>query len=164
VSSTFGPERGPPDSCEKRFRRNSVYTRIPSIKSYVMIKAKKRRAAAERARKTKFQADLAPSEDRTVRLLKEELELTSNTDFLSDAVALFRWAVLERRLGHRIISESASGERKVLVFPRLERVAPDLMLPRVEIKWTERELASLAELAAQEANPPTEALIRAVRG
>ena len=57
-----------------------------------------------------------------------------------------------------------TGERKILVFPRLERVAPDLVLPRVEIKWTERELASLAELAsATEANPPTEALIRALR-
>jgi hypothetical protein len=33
-------------------------------------------------------------------LLKEELQLTSNTDFLSDAVALFHWAVSERRLGH----------------------------------------------------------------
>ncbi len=71
----------------------------------------------------------------------------------------------ERKLGHRIVSESASGERTVLVFPRLERVAPDLVLPRVEIKWTERELESLAELAsANEAKPPTEALIRALRG
>jgi len=120
--------------------------------------------AAARPRKTKFQADLAPAEDRSVRLLKQELQLTSNTDFLSDALALFRWAVSERKLGHRIVSESASGERKILVFPRLERVAPDLALPRVEIKWTERELASLAALAsATEANPPTEALIRALR-
>src|SRR5256885_16348343 len=116
------------------------------------------------ARKSKFQADLAPAEDRMVRLLKQELQLTSNTDFLSDALALFRWAVSERKLGHRIVSESASGERKILVFPRLERVAPDLVLPRVEIKWTERELASLAELAsADRANTPTDALTRAMR-
>jgi hypothetical protein len=78
---------------------------------------------------------------------------------------LFRWAVSERKLGHRIVSESASGERRVLVFPRLERVAPDLALPRVEIKWTERELESLAALSsAPDENPPTEALIRALRG
>ena len=63
-------------------------------------------------RKSKFQADLAPAEDRSVRLLKEELQLSSNTDFLSDAVALFRWAVSERKLGHRIMSESASGQAK----------------------------------------------------
>lgn len=99
-----------------------------------------------------------------MRALKEELQLTSNTDFLSDALALFRWAVSERKLGHRIISESASGERNVLLFPRLERVAPDVSLPRVQIKWTERELESLAELvSAGEANHPTEALIRAMR-
>jgi hypothetical protein len=38
------------------------------------------------------------------------------------------------------MSESASGERKVLLFPRLERVALGLVLPRVDIKWTAREL------------------------
>ena len=80
---------------------------------------------AERAtRKSKFQADLAPAEDRMVRGLKQELQLTSNTDFLSDALALFRWAVWERKRGHRIFSETETGERKELVFPRLERVAP----------------------------------------
>jgi hypothetical protein len=130
-------------------------------------KARKKRVAvspAKQQRKTKFQADLAPAEDRTVRLLKQELQLSSNTDFLSDAVALFRWAVSERKLGHRIVSEGATGERKVLVFPRLERVAPDVVLPRVDIKWTERELESLAELAsAPEAKQPTDALIRALR-
>src|ERR1700693_2080207 len=115
-------------------------------------------------RKTQFQADLAPAEDRSVLLLKEELQLGSNPGCLSDGVALFRWAVSERKLGHRIMSESESGERKVLLFPRLERVAPDLALPRVEIKWTGRELESLAELvSAGEANRPTDALIRAMR-
>ena len=130
------------------------------------LKTKKNRIEApaiNRRRKAKFQADLAPAEDRTVRLLKEELQLTSNSDFLSDALALFRWAVSERKLGHRIMSESASGERKVLLFPRLERVAPDLVLPHLEIKWTGRELESLAELvSAGEANRPTDALIRAL--
>ena len=116
------------------------------------------------SRKTKFQADLAPAEVRSVRLLKEELQIASNTDFLSDALALFRWAVSERKLGRRIVSESANGERNVLLFPRLERVAPDLVLPRVEINWTERELESLAQLvSAGEANRPTDALIRAMR-
>ena len=120
--------------------------------------------AAKQQRKRKFQADLAPAEDRMVHVLKQELQLSSNTDFLSDAVALFQWAVSERKRGHRIISESATGERKVLVFPRLERVAPDLILPRIDIKWTERELESLAELAsAPEVKSPTEALVRALR-
>jgi hypothetical protein len=115
-------------------------------------------------RKTKFQADLAPSEDSMVRVLKAELELTSNSDFLSDAVALFRWAVTERKRGHRIVSESSTGERKVLVFPRLERVAPEVNLPHVEIRWTSRELESLAELASGQPAEPTDALIRAMRG
>jgi len=130
------------------------------------LKTRKKRIeapATNRRRKTKFQADLAPAEDRVVRLLKEELQLTSNSDFLSDALALFRWAVSERKLGRRIVSESLNGQRNVLLFPRLERVAPYLVLPHLEIKWTGRELESLAELvSAGEANRPTDALIRAL--
>jgi hypothetical protein len=113
--------------------------------------------------KTKFQADLAPAEDLMVRRLKAELELSSNSDFLVDAVALFRWAVSERKRGHRILSESATGERKVLLFPRLERVAPELTLPQAEIAWTAAELESLAALATGNTAEPTEALIRAMR-
>jgi hypothetical protein len=130
----------------------------------VKSRGKRIEAPGERLRKTKFQADLAPADDRMVRMLKEELQVNSNTDFLSDAVALFRWVVSERKLGHRIISENPGGERKILVLPRLERVAPEFSLPRVEIQWTARELESLAKLAsAPRANPPTDALIRAMR-
>ena len=126
--------------------------------------ANKPRQVSRVTRKSKFQADLAPAEDRMVRGLKEELQLSSNTDFLSDALALFRWAVWERKRGHRIFSEAETGERKELVFPRLERVAPAFTLPRVEISWTPRELENLAELASREPAPPTDALIRAMRG
>src|ERR1700676_3852772 len=115
-------------------------------------------------RKSKFQADLAPAEDLMVRGLKQELQLSSNTDFLSDALALFRWAVWERKRRHRIFSESEAGQRKELVFPRLERVAPEVALPRVKISWTLRELESLADLASREPANPTETLIRAMRG
>ena len=118
----------------------------------------------QRPRKSKFQADLAPSEDSSLRALKAELQLTSNSEFLVDALTLFRWAVFERKRGHRIVSESASGERKILLFPRLERVAPDVDLPRVDLHWSEREIESLAELALGQPARPTEALIRAMRG
>ena len=126
--------------------------------------ARKQSQSPKTARKSKFQADLAPAEDRMVRGLKQELQLSSNRDFLSDALALFRWAVGERKRGHRIFSESETGERKKLVFPRLERVAPEIALPRVEISWTSRELASLADLASREPAHPTEPLIRSMRG
>ena len=126
--------------------------------------ARKQPQSAKTARKSKFQADLAPAEDRMVRGLKQDLQLSSNTDFLSDALALFRWAVWERRRGHRIFSESETGERKELVFPRLERVAPEIMLPRVEISWTSRQLERLADLAAHQTESPTVHLCRAMRG
>jgi hypothetical protein len=113
--------------------------------------------------KIKFQADLAPVEDRTVRALKSELQLASNSDFLSDALALFQWAVAERKRGRRIISESASGERRILVFPRLERVAPELELPHIDIQWTDQELKDLAELAAAPPPEPTKELKRVMR-
>ena len=99
-----------------------------------------------------------------MRGLKADLHFTSNPDLLSDSLTLFRWAVSERKIGNRIVSESSNGERRILVMPRLERVAPKLSLPRVEIQWTERELASFAKLASRpEAARPTEALIRAMR-
>ncbi|MDR3675723.1 MAG: hypothetical protein P4N24_09550 [Acidobacteriota bacterium] len=126
--------------------------------------AKKAPLPPRTRRKSKFQADLAPAEDQMVRGLKQELQLNSNTDFLSDAVALFRWAVGERKRGRRIFSEAEGGERKELVLPRLERVAPGLALPRVEITFTPRELESLADLSAREPAPPTETLLRAMRG
>jgi hypothetical protein len=130
----------------------------------VRSRSKRSGSRGRALRKAKFQADLAPADDRMVRVLKEELQINSNTDFLSDALALFRWAVSERKLGHRIVSETPGGERKILVLPRLERVAPDFSLLRVEMRWTARELESLAELAsAPNANPPTDALIRAMR-
>jgi hypothetical protein len=132
----------------------------PAVKSK---KAVALPAKAPTARKTKFQADLAPSEDSMVRVLKAELQMTSNTDFLTDALALFRWAVSERKRGHRIVSESATGERKILLFPRLERVAPEVTLPHVDIRWTNKELESLAELASGQPAEPTDALIRAMR-
>lgn len=119
--------------------------------------------ARKPVRKSKFQADLAPTEDTMVRVLKAELQLRSNTEFFSDALTLFRWAVSERKRGHRIVSESSTGERQVLVFPRLERVAPDLALPQVDIRWTQAELESLAVLASGQPAEPTDALIRAMR-
>jgi hypothetical protein len=72
--------------------------------------------AIGRPRKAKFQADLASAEDRAVRLLKEELQIASNTDFLSDAVALFRWAVSERKLGHRIVAKAPAGNARSCSF------------------------------------------------
>jgi GNAT superfamily N-acetyltransferase len=123
-----------------------------------------KRAQRKSTRKPKFQADLAPVEDRIVRSLKEELQLSSNSDFMSDAVALFRWAVAERKRGHKIVSESTTGEREVLVLPRLERVAPEAVLPHVNITWNEKELESLMDLTQSEPAQPTEGLVRTMRG
>lgn len=129
-----------------------------------MPSAGTRKAQKKIVRKPKFQADLAPIEDRLVRSLKEQLQLTSNSDFLAEAVALFQWAVAERKRGHRIVSESATGEKQILVLPRLERVAPESALPHVSIHWSDKELDSLMDLTATQPAPPTEALLRAMRG
>jgi len=129
-----------------------------------MLATGAKRAQRKSTRKPKFQADLAPVEDRIVRSLKEELQLSSNSDFMADAVALFQWAVVERKRGHKIVSESTTGERQVLVLPRLERVAPEAVLPYVNIVWNEKQFESLRDLALAEPAQPTQALIRAMRG
>ena len=122
-----------------------------------------KKAPRKHTRKPKFQADLAPIEDRIVRSLKEELQVSSNSDFMSDAVALFQWAVGERKRGHKIFSESTTGDREVLVLPRLERVAPHAVLPHVNLAWNEKELGSLMDLTRAEPAQPTEALVRLMR-
>ena len=126
--------------------------------------SRRTKRGAKPARKPKFQADLAPLEDHAVRTLKNELQLTSNSDFLSEAVALFSWAVSERKLGNQIMSESMTGQKRVLVLPRLERVAPEAALPHVKIEWTAKELEHIAELACSEPARPTDALLRVMRG
>lgn len=123
----------------------------------------KRKHKQAHLRKSKFQADLAPAEDRMVRNLKDQLQISSNTDFLSDAVALYLWAVSERRAGRRILSESVSGEKHILVFPRLERVASNESLPHVDLQWTTEELEHLAKMVSGSPAEPTEALVRAMR-
>ena len=53
---------------------------------------------------------------------------------------------------------------KRIQSPPSKHTRKDVAQPRGEIQWTERELESLAELASTpQANPPTEALIRAMR-
>jgi len=123
-----------------------------------------KRVQRNHTRKPKFQADLAPVEDRILRSLKEELQVSSNSDFMSDAVALFQWAVGERKRGHKIFSESTTGEREILLLPRLERVAPEAVLPYVNLTWNEKELESLMDLTRADPAQPTNALVRLMRG
>jgi len=83
---------------------------------------------------------------------------------LEEALTLLSWAARERRHGHRIAS---LGERNIireLVSPLLERVAPQYELPRVDVHWTQKELESLAKLAAAESAEPTKELIDAMKG
>jgi|SRR5437660_8785743 len=129
-----------------------------------MSTVRSRKSRKQSSRKPKFQADLAPVEDRIVRSLKQELQLSSNSDFLAEALALFQWAVAERKRGHKIISESTTGDKQVLVLPKLERVAPGFALPYVSIDWTPEEVERLLEVSAAEPIPPTEALVRMMRG
>jgi len=108
---------------------------------------------------TKFQADLAPSDAGALQRLKQDLEVRSNADFLAEAVSLIRWAVCERRRGCLIVSESVTGEKRVLVSPRLERVAPEQpVLPHVEIHWTKQQLEDFSQLASGPPAAPTPAL------
>ena len=155
------------DKCNLKALDFSLYSEYPYRRRDIMPPVARGKAKAAvptvKIRKSKFQADLAPSEDSMVRALKADLQMTSNTDFLTDALALFRWAVSERKRGRVILSESSTGERKVLVFPRLERVAPEISLPHVEIAWSAKEIESLAELASGQPAKPTKALVRAMR-
>jgi hypothetical protein len=113
---------------------------------------------------TRFQADVSPRDAEILDSLKADLDIRSNAELLSEALAIIRWLVRERRSG-RVVASFIDDDRPLheLVSPLLERVAPEYELPRVEINWTHEQLASLAELASAEPAAPTEALVRAMK-
>ena len=110
----------------------------------------------------KFQADIPSRDEQVLNLLMEELEVRSNADFLTKAIALFRWAVEERKRGCKIFTMSPQGQQRELVMPELERIAPELDLPFRSVGWHIDELENFAELATREQPEPTEHLIRAM--
>jgi hypothetical protein len=110
----------------------------------------------------KFQADIPVRDEQVLNCLKEELEVRSNADFLTKAIALFRWAVDERKKGCKIFTMSPLGEQRELVMPELERIAPELNLPFRSVGWTVDELDNFAELATKKQPQPSEHLIRAM--
>jgi|SRR2546422_10792403 len=112
----------------------------------------------------KFQADIPSRDEKVLNLLMEELDVRSNADFLAKAIALFRWAVEERKKGCKIFTMSPQGQQRELVMPELERIAPELNLPFRSVGWHVEELNNFAELATKDQPEPTEHLIRAMAG
>ena len=110
----------------------------------------------------KFQADIPSRDEHTLNYLMEILEVRSNADFLTKAVALFRWAVEERKKGCKIFTMSPQGHRRELLMPELERIAPELELPWTSVGWTMDELDSFGGLAKKDQPEPTADLVRAM--
>lgn len=112
---------------------------------------------------TKFQADLASTDEVTLNVLMKELEVRTKADFLAKTLALMNWAVKERKRGNKIVSIDEQGNViRELVTPELERVAPDFDLPSVSMTWTTEEIANFAKLASEEQPKPTPQLVRAM--
>ncbi len=112
----------------------------------------------------RFQAELSPRDAAVLQSLMGELEVEGNAVLMSNLLALASWAVSERRRGRRIAAFGDQGPVRELVMPLLERVAPGLDLPRVEIEWTREELENLASLMVGEPAEPTEKLGRLLDG
>jgi hypothetical protein len=112
----------------------------------------------------RFQAELTAQDAAILQSLATQLGVRSNADFLAEALALVGWIARERSSGHRIVSLDERNTVRELVSPLIERVAPQHELPRIEIKWTERELESLAKLLSAEPAEPTQELIDGLKG
>jgi hypothetical protein len=112
---------------------------------------------------TKFQADLASTDEVTLNVLMKELEVRSKADFLAKALALMNWAVRERKRGNKIVSIDEQGEViRELVTPELERIAPDFNLPSLSLTWTQTEIENFGRLASEQQPKPTPHLVRAM--
>lgn len=112
---------------------------------------------------SKFQADLASTDEVTLNVLMKELEVRSKADFLAKALALMNWAVKERKRGNKIVSmDEQGGVIRELVTPELDRVAPDFDLPSVAAIWTDSEIESFRNQASEAQPKPTWHLVRAM--
>ncbi len=133
---------------------------VYSTKKRVNQLARERRSPMK---PTKFQADLASSDEAVLNALMKDMEVRSKADFLAKAIHLLKWAVTERKKGFKIVTVSADGLiLRELVTPELERVAPEIDLPSAPSNWTNVELESFGKLASEEQPKPKEHLIRAM--
>jgi hypothetical protein len=110
----------------------------------------------------KFQADIPQRDEQAISCLMEELEVRSNADFLTKAITLLRWAVEERKKGCKIFTMSPLGQKRELVMPELERIAPELELPWSAVAWTIDELDNFGKLVTKDQPEPTTDLVRAM--
>jgi hypothetical protein len=110
----------------------------------------------------KFQADIPQKDEQMLNCLMDVLEVRSNADFLTKAIALFRWAVDERRKGCKIFTMSPLGHQRELVMPELERIGPEANVPWTSMGWTMEELDNFGAMATGEQPEPGEHLIRAM--
>lgn len=111
----------------------------------------------------RFQADLSPRDAAILDSLKSELDIRSNAELLTQALAIVSWLVRERRRGHTVASIDSENRARELVSPFVERAVVEHTLPRVDMDWTPQELASLAQLASAEPSEPTKELAAAMR-
>ena|SRR5712692_6523608 len=111
----------------------------------------------------RFQAELTARDAAMLQSLMRELELQSNAELLSQALALMKWLVSERRQGRKIASLGAQGPVRELAAPLLERIAPEYELPYAEIHWTSGELKQVAKLLSAEPPAPVPRLVRAMK-
>ena len=112
---------------------------------------------------SKFQADLASTDEVTLNVLMKELEVRSKADFFAKALALMNWVVKERKRGNKIVSMDEQGKIVCeFVIPELERATPDFELQSVSMTWTANEIESFAKLASGEQPKPTPQLVRAM--
>jgi hypothetical protein len=111
----------------------------------------------------RFQADLSAKDAALLDLLKKELDIRSNAELLSEAIAIMGWAVREKRSGRTVASVEENTPVRELVAPLLDRAALASYLPRVETAWTREEVINLAKLMSAEPPDPADALVTAVR-
>lgn len=72
----------------------------------------------------RLQFDLPEEKLRELEIIREETGLTTIKDLMSNAVALFLWAVREVKKGRSIASvDEVSGRYKEVWMPALENVA-----------------------------------------
>jgi hypothetical protein len=112
----------------------------------------------------RFQAELSPKDAAMVDSLRIQLDIHSNARLLTEAAAIVKWIVAERQAGRRIASFSGDSPVRELASAVIERSVLEPSLPRVELRWTPKQLERIHALLAAEPPEPTEILVKAISG
>lgn len=111
-----------------------------------------------------FRADLPLPEAAFVESVKAELGVNSNAKLLTEAAAIVKWVLKERRSGRRIVSFEEGTPMRELASAAVECATFAQAPPYAELQWTPKQLQRIQEVLSHNPEEPSPDLLKALSG